>query len=307
MSKTLRMTLAHNKCLETARSPQMEELEVFVENILLLSARKDIKMDILDFVYRLLRSFGLEEISPNDIFIEAYLQCRHTVLQGNRIDDLPDYFRGVCFNIIKENSRKRSCEKKLVKATSKLYSLLDKAFSEILKPGASNSVFIACSVALKQFSLQGKYDPAFIFNEAYMRARKTLDEGKEITNYPAWIRATSFNIVRELSKVEKKNREHSNSLEVDSVPARKTNGWTNSELEAPEQQRMRRAFATLSPLEQAILQLKVVQGLRWADVQSALVTSGFESITPNLLSQKKRRALTKLKNTYVQDKKQVAN
>jgi DNA-directed RNA polymerase specialized sigma24 family protein len=199
-----------------------------------------------------------------------------------------------------ETSRSPQSEKKLVQATPHLYSVLDKVFAEILNSGSSNSnsVFIACSAALRQFKLQDKYDTAFILNEAYIRTRKALDAGMEITNYWAWIRSTNFNIIRELNRAETKNRQRTDGLDVDSLPTHEADSWTDDEIETAEQQRMRRAFATLSPLEQAILQLKVVKGLRWAEVQSALITSGFESINPNLLSQKKRRALQKLKEHF---------
>jgi DNA-directed RNA polymerase specialized sigma24 family protein len=189
-------------------------------------------------------------------------------------------------------------KKKLVQAAPKLYPVLDKKVAEILMPGSSNTVFIACTAALKRFGLQNKYDAAFVVNEAYLRARKTLDAEKEISNYTAWLRSTNFNIVRELSKAEKKNRNRSSGLEVDSIPVNEANTWTEHELESVEQQHMRKAFATLSPLEQAILQLKIVKQLKWADIQPALIAAGFESSTPNLLSQKKRRALKKLKEAY---------
>jgi hypothetical protein len=180
-----------------------------------------------------------------------------------------------------------------------LYIPLDEEFNEILKPDSNNSVFVACTIVLKRFNLHNRYDAAFVLNEAYMRTRKALEAGQTISNYPAWLKSANFNIVRELSRAEKKNRESSVSTEVDSVTACEADTWIDDDIESVEQQRMRKAFATLSPLEQAILQLKVVKGLRWGEVQTALSTAGFESFSLNLLSQKKGRALQKLKATFL--------
>jgi DNA-directed RNA polymerase specialized sigma24 family protein len=189
-------------------------------------------------------------------------------------------------------------KKELSQTKTKQHIAFEKAFAEILKQGSTHNLFIACTAALKQYKLDGKYDAAFVFNNTYIRSIKALDQGKEITNCSAWIRSTNFHIVQELSKTEKKNWANSSGLDVDSLPAHKTNTWADDELETDEQRRMRKAFATLSPLEQAILQFKIVEGLRWTDIQAALITSGFGSFTPNSLSTKKRRALQKLKGNY---------
>jgi DNA-directed RNA polymerase specialized sigma24 family protein len=174
----------------------------------------------------------------------------------------------------------------------------EKAFAEILKQGSTHEVFIACTKALRQYHLEGMYDAAFVLNNTYLRALKALEKGKEITNYPAWIRATNFHSVQELSKAEKKNWLPSSELDIETLPDKEAQAWTDDDLDTVEQQYMRKALATLSPLEQAILQLKVVEGLRWDKIQAALITSGFESFSPNLLSQKKRRAFLKLKQNY---------
>jgi DNA-directed RNA polymerase specialized sigma24 family protein len=180
-----------------------------------------------------------------------------------------------------------------------LHSDLDMEMVDILKPGSNNAVFIRCTNYLKRFNLQDKFDAAFVINEAYMRARKTLGD-HDIYNYPGWIRATCYNIVRELSRSETEKKTRNNSgFCIDSIPADEPSDWADDDLETVEQKRMRQAFATLSPLEQAILQLKVVEGRRWAEIQSDLIASGFPEIGLNSLSQTKRRALSKLKKIYL--------
>jgi DNA-directed RNA polymerase specialized sigma24 family protein len=180
---------------------------------------------------------------------------------------------------------------------------LDEAASEMLKPGSGNSILAQYTSYLKKFNLQRKCDAAFVFNEAYLRACKALDAGKEISNYSAWMRVTGYNYVRELSRAEvaeKKTCDPSGGLDIDSIPAADDDlDQADDDLETVEQKFMRQAFATLSPLEQAILQLKVVEGRRWAEIQSTLVASGFPTISLNSLSVTKRRALLKLKANYL--------
>jgi DNA-directed RNA polymerase specialized sigma24 family protein len=175
---------------------------------------------------------------------------------------------------------------------------LDEAIAEILKPGSDNRVFVQCTAYLKKFNLQDKYDAAFVVNEAYLRARETPGSTK-ISDYFGWVRATSYNIVRELSRAEKKTRDRSSGLDINSISADDDLNWADDDLETIEQRHMRQAFATLSPLEQAILKFKVVEGRRWGEIQSNLIAAGFPEISLNLLSQTKRRALRKLKKTYL--------
>ncbi|MEN8443750.1 MAG: hypothetical protein ABG776_01935, partial [Cyanobacteria bacterium J06555_13] len=106
-------------------------------------------------------------------------------------------------------------------------------------------------------------------------------------------------IIQELSREAQKKSRLTQPLLDDRVPSPETTpDWLHNEEAISEQLYMRKAFAQLSELEQAILQLKVVKGLRWQAIQKALVKAGHPWMTPNLLSQKKRRALKKLEKSY---------
>jgi DNA-directed RNA polymerase specialized sigma24 family protein len=197
------------------------------------------------------------------------------------------------------NSKSTEEGKKVVfQPEPKLHPGLYEAISEILKPGSDNGLLAQYTKFLKKFRLHSNYDAAFVLNESYVRACKSLDAGKKISNYSAWMRKTGYNFVRELSRDEKKTQNHS-ELDIESISTDDDLNWTDGDLETVEQKRMRQAFATLLPLEQAILQLKVIENLRWPEIQTTLITSGFSEISLNSLSQKKSRALRKLRKAYL--------
>lgn len=181
--------------------------------------------------------------------------------------------------------------------TAPQYEAANRAFAEILTD-KTNTIFIACSAGLRQYRLERTYDAAFVINEAYLRMCSAITAGKTISNYPGWIRLTCRHVIQELSRETQKKNKLNQQLYPETVPASDTNDWLDNEDATPEQLRMRQAFAQLSALEQDILQLKVVRNLRWDEVQEALMAAGHPMMTPNCLSQKKRRALKKLKKSY---------
>jgi DNA-directed RNA polymerase specialized sigma24 family protein len=197
------------------------------------------------------------------------------------------------------NSKSTEEGKKVVfQPEPKLHPGLYEAISEILKSGSDNGLLAQYTRFLRQFRLHRNYDAAFVLNETYVRACKSLDAGKKISNYPAWIRKTGFNFVRELSRAQKKAQSHS-ELDVELISTDDDLNRTDDDLETVEQKRMRQAFITLLPIEKAILQLKVIEGLKWPEIQTTLIASGFAEISLNLLSQKKGRALRKLRKAYL--------
>ena len=161
-----------------------------------------------------------------------------------------------------------------------------------------NTIFIVCAARLRQYQLERKYDPAYVINEAYLRACAAVDRDKKIVNFPGWIKLASNNIIRELSREEKKKQRRNQQLISETLPAPQAADWLNDPEATAEQLRMRAAFSQLSQLEQEILQLKVVKGLRWKVIQQVLVTAGYPLMNRNTLSQRKRRALKHLAESY---------
>ena len=187
----------------------------------------------------------------------------------------------------KTRERTRSCTSSCAQ--------LDEYFADLLRD-KTNSVFIAAAVGLRQYQLDRKYDAAFVLNEAYIRARNSIERGKRIDNFPGWIRLTSRYVIQELSRSERKKSKLLGGT-TEEIPNPTSMGIPHEEI-TEAQQKMGKAFATLTPLEKDILQLKVVKELRWSQVQVALASAGWNTFSVNYLSQKKRRALKKLKKIY---------
>ncbi len=82
---------------------------------------------------------------------------------------------------------------------------LDKALDEIL--GKNNpyayTMFSFIKRALRQYQLHWRMEPHDVLHEAYQRGIAALKAGKAITNPHAWLKKTSFNIIREYSRSKK--------------------------------------------------------------------------------------------------------
>lgn len=165
---------------------------------------------------------------------------------------------------------------------------------------ASRRLFVSIAFDLRQFHLDKQYDVAFILNEVYLRACRTVENGKTIPNVYGWIRLTARNIVRELSRNVRKNDRLPEGLDIEDVSGGSSPLEVLAEESSDERTRLNKAFATLSKLEQQVLYLKVVDGLRWKEIRNFLIEEGMKPMSENHLSQLKRRALKKLKQAFSQ-------
>lgn len=181
--------------------------------------------------------------------------------------------------------------------TKPQYEAANRAFAEILAD-KNNAIFVACSFGLRQHNLTRTYDEAFVINEAYLRICKAIANNKTIANYPGWIRLTCRHVIKELSRAAQKKSKLNRELSPETVPTPEADDAFETEEVAPEHLRMRKALATLPPLDRAILQFKIVKGMRWEAAAQALVKAGYPEMSPNQLSQRKGRALKKLEKAY---------
>lgn len=151
---------------------------------------------------------------------------------------------------------------------------------------------------LKKFNLSGKYSEVYVLNEAYIRGIRLIRKGEKIHNPLAWIRTTCVNIIRELSREEKKNLD----LTIDVPDVRSA----DAEFESDFSQKfmlMKRAFEQLTPVDQEILTLKVVNGLAWKKVAEELSQKGVNLNGP-ALRKRKERAIKALRQIYCQVSKE---
>jgi DNA-directed RNA polymerase specialized sigma24 family protein len=142
---------------------------------------------------------------------------------------------------------------------------------------------------LRAYNLDSLYTENDILNEVFIRALEAQKKGKAIINLQAWIRGASLNVIRELSRKEKRTfpmgdwQDFAAMEQLDSMEL-------NQEIESVQQ-----AFQTLQPIDQAILMLKVVEGHPWEKVIQILDDKTGQSFAVTALRKRKQRALDLLR------------
>ena len=176
-------------------------------------------------------------------------------------------------------------------------------FLELLNPKSSDGrlIFAFIRSRLKQFNIQQAYSEAYILNEVYLRAIKKMKQGEIITIPIAWIRATAYNYIRELSRdgqklvyLENYQNYHRSSIGVEETEHYLISLIKKEELKL-EQTLIRKAFEQLSLPEKKLLHLKVIDGLSWQEIQDL---SEYQNYSLATLRKRKQRALEKLHRLY---------
>ena len=176
---------------------------------------------------------------------------------------------------------------------------LDRAMADVLalldgntpsKEGLQLWAFVRKT--LQQFSLQRSYSEAYILNTAYLRAVEAIKAGKCITRPYGWLRSAAYNYIRECNRAQKKTTEFKEGytpVNTEHDPAYST----------PENLiKLKTVLEKLTPLEQRLLHLKIVEGKPWQVIQIELKGEGFGTYKIGTLRKQKSRALTKLRKHF---------
>lgn len=178
-----------------------------------------------------------------------------------------------------------------------LYAPIHQALQELLDPENKNSLnfWVSLRRELQRYSFE-EHLAFSIINEAYERARRALDNSKKIPNPMAWLRLTARNIIKEMARL-RRNETPTDVIEEYSSFATQTD--IDDEITYAQHKQVDVSkdlpLTELSPLEKAIIELKVTQKLKWLDVQAALIALGFGHFSLAALRQRKSRILQKLK------------
>lgn len=162
---------------------------------------------------------------------------------------------------------------------------------------ATNSIFIFVRRSLNQFGLSDQYSEAHIINEAYCRGVEAIKNGKEITNSIGWIRRTTYNYIRELSRDRKKNCQLNEDYELVDK-AQHLEDEISFFHQPKNHEAMRQAFQRLPTFERKIIDLKVIKNLSFKKIRSILNNENSEDITEASLRKRKQRALERLLHEY---------
>ncbi|MBW4422207.1 MAG: sigma-70 family RNA polymerase sigma factor [Myxacorys californica WJT36-NPBG1] len=149
---------------------------------------------------------------------------------------------------------------------------------------------------LKQFNLD--YDPTAILSEAYERGWRLFNSGESVEKPIAWLRATSFNIIREKSR--KHQREQ--PCEFEFIERHLGDSYDDFALKENTDEKYARiaiAFRQLDSSDQKILTLRILQDLTWKEVVQDFEAEG-ENLSETTARQRGKRALNRLKRLYEQ-------
>jgi DNA-directed RNA polymerase specialized sigma24 family protein len=171
----------------------------------------------------------------------------------------------------------------------------EKDFLELQNPRSSTGrlMYVFVRRSLQVFRLSANYREAFVLNEAYIRATKLINEGGAIHNVQAWVRSTTYNIIRELSR----ERQKSEPLEEHIIATVEQPSVLLEELE-DDLETVRIAFGCLDPKDQRLLNLKIVEGLSWREIREVLRLEGWRDLTEEALRKRKERALIRLRKKF---------
>lgn len=175
----------------------------------------------------------------------------------------------------------------------------DSEVRSILQVGSSDSysLFSFIRRIITQFHLQGVVDVADIVNESYLRGIKLVGNGKRIHRPLAWLRSTSYNIVRELSREWDARRQVSPDF-IEEVIVQDS---PMTEIECEEHLKLVwDAFEKLSRQDQEILRLRMIENLSWQEVGDYLANKGETNTHGNTLRSQGHRATKHLREQYHQ-------
>lgn len=148
---------------------------------------------------------------------------------------------------------------------------------------------------LKQFHLLGIYEPDDVFNEAVIRFMKTLQKGKRVPKPEAWFNTTGFNIVRELSRMQKKYRTvEPNTLESEVA----SDEEISLALEKQEKsERTHEALMELKSEDRELLMLQFFEGLSYPEIAQHLAQKE-QNVSASTLRKRMQRAKEKFGEVY---------
>lgn len=152
-------------------------------------------------------------------------------------------------------------------------SELSEGSKHILKH-QQGSLFSFLRWKLTHHHLHGKYSEFEVFSEAYQRATQTLRKGQKIDNLYGWYKGTGYNIIREYSRKEKKQKDLKTKLEGEAKSSSKKHGKVtlNLDEESPILKTIKHSLR--NEIDVKIIYLRVVYELPWVNVCEVLIQDG---------------------------------
>lgn len=179
---------------------------------------------------------------------------------------------------------------------------LNAAIAQILtgdNPHAYSDI-VAVERHLRQFHLFPQVEAFEIYHEAYLRARKFIEQGGIIYNPKYWLKGAAFKIVREKSR--KQRREHptdpQSAVFENSLPSNDNNtiNTIDQRLES-----LYKAIAILGredPEVAKLMRWRLLDHLSWKEIQQRLIQELGKAPSEETLRQRACRAKRRLRRIY---------
>ncbi|NET85886.1 MAG: sigma-70 family RNA polymerase sigma factor [Moorea sp. SIO1F2] len=187
------------------------------------------------------------------------------------------------------------------KFESAVQHLFKQTYLETNEAKSYAALFNGIKSKLRQFNLphDQMYD---VIHETYLRGIKLLESGEEIKNPRAWIRETSFNVIREMSRKQKKEPSWDSNLIEHQKALEASNSLNSANYDDKDLRLLELALKKLEPKDNKLIVLRHIEGLSWQQVVNHLASNG-EVVTEASARQRGKRALKRLRNIFFELKK----
>jgi RNA polymerase sigma factor (sigma-70 family) len=161
------------------------------------------------------------------------------------------------------------------------------------------SLFAFINRSLAQFRLQGMFEVIEVFSQAYLRGISFIESGNRIDRPIAWLRATAYNIIRELNREwadRQKFSSYSDDLQVSTLEGQE-NHLAEDEIDY-QLKLIWEAFEQLSDQDREVLRLRMFENLSWQEVGEHLARSEGHLKSQDALRIQGWRAIKRLREKY---------
>ena len=141
-----------------------------------------------------------------------------------------------------------------------------------------------------------------VIHETYLRGIKVLESGQEIKNPRAWIRKTSFYVISEMSRKQKKQQSWDSNLIEHQLAPEDSHSLCSENSEDEDLRLLELALKKLDPKDYKLIVLRHIEELSWQQVVSHLASNG-EVVTEASARQRGNRALKRLRKIFFELKK----
>ncbi len=171
----------------------------------------------------------------------------------------------------------------------------------------ARSLYYSIKRSLKQFNLEGNYTEIDIFNQAYLRGVELTKSGTAINSPRAWMRTTAFNIIRELSRSQRRHQlvvydelADADQAKLEIASMQREDSLVCDEVIEADIQAVLLALEELDRENRLIIELKSVQDLSWKEIRQRLIDLGDTVPSEATLRKRGQRAMERFRELYHQ-------